>query len=68
MTHIVERQLQQSKQRFFEHGDKAGRLLGEQARAASASRLIPRVMSPSGNLTADPAEINRVFLDSLQLR
>jgi len=31
MTHIVERQLQQSKQCFFEHGDKVGRLLAQQA-------------------------------------
>ena len=40
MTCIVERQLQQSKQNFFEQGDKAGRLLAQQARATSASRLI----------------------------
>ncbi len=63
MTHDVERQLRQTKQRFIEHGDKAGTLLAQQAHAASVSRLIPRIISPSGNLTADPAEINKVFLD-----
>lgn len=63
MTHDVERQLRQTKQRFFEHSDKAGTLLAQQARAASVSRLISRIIFPSGNLTADPAEINKVFLD-----
>lgn len=63
MTHEVERQLRQTKQRFFEHGDKAGILLAQQARAASASRVIPRIISSSGNLTTDPAEINKIFLD-----
>lgn len=33
MTHIVEKQLRQSKQGFFEQGDKAGRLLAQQAHA-----------------------------------
>lgn len=32
MTRVVERQLRQSKQNFFEQGDKAGRLLAQQAR------------------------------------
>lgn len=59
-THVVERQLRQSKQRFFEHGDKASRLLAQQARAASASRSIPRIICPSGNLTVDPVEINNI--------
>ncbi len=63
MTHDVERQLRQTKQCFFEYGDKAGTLLAHQARAACVSRLIPRITSPSGNRTTDPAEINKVFLD-----
>ena len=63
MTGIVERQLRQCRQHFFEQGDKAGRLLAQQARATSASRLIPQIRSPDGNLTSNPADINRSFLE-----
>lgn len=61
MTHIIERQLQQSRQHFFEQGDKAGRLLTQQARAVSASRLIPGIKSSSGGYIVDPTEISRSF-------
>lgn len=61
MTGIVEKQLRQCRQRYFEQGDKAGRLLAQQARAASASRLIPQIRLSDGNLTSNPADINRAF-------
>ena len=63
MTSVAERQLRQTKQRFFEQGDKAGRLLAQQARAVNASRLIPKVKSPEGNLVSDPIEINKSFFE-----
>ena len=52
-----------TKQRFFEQGDKAGRLLAQQARTVNASRLIPKVKSPEGNLVSDPIEINKSFFE-----
>ena len=63
MTHVVERQLRQSRQYFFEQGDKAGRLLAQQACAASASRLIPQIKLPDGSHTSDPLVINKTFSD-----
>lgn len=63
MTCVVERQLRQSKQSFFEQGDNAGRLLAQQARATSASRLIPQIKLPDGSHTSDPVVINKSFSD-----
>ncbi len=63
MTLVVERQLRQSKQSFFEQGDKAGRLLAQQDRATSASRLIPQIKLSDGSLTSDPIVINKTFSD-----
>uniref|UniRef100_A0A671TVY8 Reverse transcriptase domain-containing protein n=1 Tax=Sparus aurata TaxID=8175 RepID=A0A671TVY8_SPAAU len=63
MTRVVERQLRQSKQNFFEQGDKAGRLLAQQARAVSASRLIYQIKLPDGSHTSDPVVINKSFSD-----
>lgn len=60
-TGKVERQFLQTKQRFFEQGDKAGKLLAYQARVASASRRIPRIKSPTGDITTDPTEISDIF-------
>ncbi len=63
MTHYVERQLRKTKPCFFERGIKVGILFAQQAREASVARLIPKNISPIGNLTADPAENNNIFLD-----
>lgn len=57
MTHLVERQLRQSKQYYFEQGDKAGRLLAQQACTNNVSGFIPKIKLPNGELTADPVEI-----------
>lgn len=48
---------------FFEHGDKAGKLLAHQAQSASASRWTPSIRSPMGELVTEPAGINLLFLD-----
>ena len=54
-------QLLKSRQRIFESGDKAGKLLAQQARAAAASRFIPSIISSSGATTTDPKLINETF-------
>ena len=60
-TSKTQKQLFLAKQRFFETGDKAGRLLAHQARAATLSRLIPKIKSASGEVTSDPIKINNIF-------
>lgn len=60
-TYKTQKQLFVTKQRFFEMGDKAGRLLAHQARAAALSRLIPKIKSATGEVTSDPMEISRTF-------
>lgn len=57
----AEMQLLKSRQRIFESGDKAGKLLAQQARAAAASRFIPSIISSSGATTTDPKLINETF-------
>lgn len=46
---------------FYEHGEKAGRLLANQLNCRSASRLIPNIKKETQELTVDPQEINSVF-------
>ena len=62
-TSKVETQLLKTKQRYFEMGDKAGKLLAHQARTAALSRLIPRIKLPSGSTVTDPKLINDAFLN-----
>ena len=42
-TNKIRLRLLKSRQRFFESGDKAGKLLAHQARAEATSRLIPAI-------------------------
>lgn len=60
-TNEAELQLLKSRQRFFESGDRAGKLLAQQARAASASRLIHSIRSTPGVIITDPKSINETF-------
>lgn len=60
-TSKIQKQLFITKQRFFETGDKAGRLLAHQACAATLSRLIPTIKSASGEVTSDHAKICDIF-------
>lgn len=60
-TSEAELQLRKSQQKFFESGDKAGKLLAQQSRTAAASRLIPAIKSPSGTTLTDPKSINETF-------
>ena len=50
-----------SKGHYYEHGEKAGRLLAYQLKCRSASRLIPQIRNTSQLLTIDPLEINNTF-------
>lgn len=52
----------QTKSRYYEEGDKAGRLLALQLRHESNSHLIPQIRMPSG-VTTDPLAINDHFKD-----
>lgn len=47
-----------SKGHYYEHGEKAGRLLAYQLKCRSASRLIPQIRNTSQSLTVDPLDIN----------
>ena len=55
--------LLKSRQRFYESGDKAGRLLSHQARAVASSRLIPAIKSTSGEVQTDATMINKTFAE-----
>ena len=60
-TNEAELQLLRSRQQFFESGDRAGKLLAQQARAASASRLIHSIRSTPSVVLTDPKSINETF-------
>lgn len=60
-TNEAERLLLHSRSKYYEHGNKAGRLLAHQLRRQAASRLIPRIKDGSGVLQEDPVAINSVF-------
>lgn len=48
------------KQNFYEHGDKAGKLLAWQIKKRQEERAIITIEKPSGNII-DPVEINEAF-------
>ena len=67
MTHRTTELLLQSRSRFYEHGDKASKLLAHQLRRISASRQIPQIQTNTGS-TTDLDKINKefkVFYESL---
>lgn len=57
----TEKHLLWSKGHYYEHGDKASRLLAYQLKSRAASRLIPQIRTSSQVLTIDPREINATF-------
>ncbi len=57
----TERDLVFARARFYEHGEKAGRLLAQQLKSKSAARLIPKIRKTSQEITVDPQEINSIF-------
>ena len=50
-----------SRHRYYEHGDKAGKILALQIKESAASRLIPEIRTNSGQKTIDQQVINDVF-------
>ena len=62
-TSKVETKLLKTKQRYFEMGDKVGKLLAHQAKNAALLRLIPRLRLPSGLVVTGPKLINDASLN-----
>ena len=60
-TADAERLLLRSHSSYYEHGDKASRLLAHQLRRQAASRFIPQTQDSSGRLHTNPSTINAVF-------
>jgi len=50
-----------ARHRFYEHGDKAGKVLARQVRESAASRLITEIRTCSGLVTVNQQEINEEF-------
>lgn len=46
---------------FYEHGEKAGRLLAHQIKSQSLSQQIKQIRSSSGKLRVTPSVINETF-------
>lgn len=57
----AERMLLLTSGTFYEHGDKANRLLAHQLKRQSTSHLIPQIKNSSGILVTDPKEIRASF-------
>ena len=53
--------LRRTRATYYEHGDKAVRLLASQPRHQCASRFIPQISDSSHTLTTDPSKINSEF-------
>uniref|UniRef100_A0AAR2KLP1 Reverse transcriptase domain-containing protein n=1 Tax=Pygocentrus nattereri TaxID=42514 RepID=A0AAR2KLP1_PYGNA len=60
-TKEAERLLLCSRSTYYEHGDKASRLLAHQLKRQAASRLIPSIRNAHNVITTDPSEINATF-------
>lgn len=50
-----------SKQKFYEHGEKAGKLLAHQIRQSAAVSTIPEIQTELGEKTTNPNTINDEF-------
>lgn len=57
-TTDAERLLLRSRATYYEHGDKAGRLLAHQLRRQAASHIIPQIKDSAGVLHTDPIAIH----------
>lgn len=60
-TNKAKLQILKSRQRFFESGDNAGKLLAHQIRAEASSRLISAISSNQGETYTDPVKINETL-------
>ena len=57
----TERLFFKSRQKFYEHGEKAGKLLAHQIRQSSATSAIPEINTSTGERTTNPIEVNKQF-------
>lgn len=62
-THQTQNILLKNKSTFYEHGEKAGKLLANQLKGRRSKQLITSINTQSGNVTLDPTEINTAFKD-----
>lgn len=60
-TEKVEQLLLKTGGYFYEHGDKAGRLLAQQLKGRSVAQQIPEIKTTDGKLTIIPQETNDSF-------
>uniref|UniRef100_A0A8P4G9K3 Reverse transcriptase domain-containing protein n=1 Tax=Dicentrarchus labrax TaxID=13489 RepID=A0A8P4G9K3_DICLA len=60
-THKVVSNLLKTKQKFYEHGEKAGRMLAHQLRQSTSNSQIPEINIAPGVTTSDPNLINCQF-------
>ena len=60
-TTDAERLLLRSQSAYYEHGDKAGRLLAPHLRCQRVSHAIAQMEDLSGKLHTDPTSMNSVF-------
>lgn len=60
-TSRAEHLLLRTRATYYEHGDRASRLLASQLRHQNASRFISQIYDSSKNLTTDPMNINSEF-------
>lgn len=62
-TREVENAMARLKQRYYEHGDYAGKLLAWQIRQEDAARYFPIIKQNDGELVRNPLLINQAFAD-----
>ncbi|KAF3847423.1 hypothetical protein F7725_020451, partial [Dissostichus mawsoni] len=62
-TYQTQNILLKNKSTFYEHGEKAGKLLANQLKGRRSKQLITSINTQSGNVTQDPTEINTAFKD-----
>ena len=62
-TSETEQLIMRSRGMFYEHGEKAGRLLAHRLKSKSTSQHISQIEDTTGKLTTDPLKINDIFKD-----
>ena len=61
-TRVIENAMARTKQQFYEHGDKSGKLLAWQIRKEENSRCIASVKTrDDATIVHDPRRINDIF-------
>lgn len=57
-TEQSEQMILKSRRMWYEHGEKASRILAHQLRRSETAHLIPEIKTQSGQITTDPQKIN----------